>query len=194
MDKLQDHYRYMRNIRGCSEALQKPGRPLKECQLMLDILIGKVQGNHGRRGTLFEKYNLGLKYLSPKNGLSTDSDFETGIAKIQSGSEQTMTQAEKHACKAFQKDANLESDDELDLTVDSSREDFFLREFEKAKKQKTKEFSSQSDYIDCNFITGSAAVVKSIWSMYDAFNSKRRCGMSPITVEMIPFLKKNRDL
>ncbi len=31
MDKLQDHYQYMCNIRGCSEALQKPGRPLKEC-------------------------------------------------------------------------------------------------------------------------------------------------------------------
>ncbi len=161
---------------------------------MLDILIGKVQGNHGRQGILFEKCNLGLKYLSPKNGLSTDPDFETAIAKIQSGSELTMTQAEKCACRAFQKDANLESDDELDLTVDSGREDFFLRGFEKAKKQKTKESSGQSDYIDCNFITGSAAVVKSLWSMYDAFNSKRRRGMSPIMVEMILFLKKNRDL
>jgi hypothetical protein len=30
--------------------------------------------------------------------------------------------------------------------------------------------------------------------MYDAFNSMRRCGMSPITVEMILFLKKDRDL
>jgi hypothetical protein len=30
--------------------------------------------------------------------------------------------------------------------------------------------------------------------MYDAFNSKRRRGMSPITVEMILFLKKNKDL
>jgi hypothetical protein len=77
--------------------------------------------------------------------------------------------------------------------VDSGGQDFFLREFEKAKKQKTKESSSQSDYIDCNFITGSAAVVESLWSMYDAFNSKRY-GMSPITVEMILFLKKNRDL
>ncbi len=75
---------------------------------MLDILIGKVQGNHGRWGTLFEKCNLGLKYLSPKNGLSTNPDFEIGIAKIQSGSEQTMMQAEKRACRAFQKDANLE--------------------------------------------------------------------------------------
>jgi hypothetical protein len=143
---------------------------------------------------LFEKCSLGLKYLSPKNGLSTNPDFETGIVKIQSGSEQTMTQAEKHACRAFQKDANLESDDESDLMVDSGGEDFFLREFEKAKTQKTKESSGQSDYIDCNFISGSAAVVESLWSMYDAFNSKRRHGVSPITVEMILFLKKNRDL
>ncbi len=59
MDKLQDHYRYMRNIRGCSESLQKPGRTLKECQLMLGILIGKVQSDHGHQGTLFEKCNLG---------------------------------------------------------------------------------------------------------------------------------------
>jgi hypothetical protein len=71
---------------------------------------------------------------------------------------------------------------------------FFLREFEKAKKQKTKESSSQSNYRDCNFITGSAAVVKRLWSMYDAFNSKRCHGMSPIMVEMILFLKKNKDL
>jgi hypothetical protein len=101
-------------------------------------------------------------------------------------------QAEKHACKAFQKDANL--GDESDLTVDSDEENFFLREFEKAKRQKTKESSSQSDYINCNFIIGSAAVVESLWSMYNAFNSKRCHGMSPITVEMILFRKKNKDL
>jgi hypothetical protein len=130
--------------------------------------------------------------LSPKNGLSTDADFETGIAKIQSESEQTMMQAEKLACKAFQKDANL--GDESDLTVDSDEKDFFLREFEKAKRQKTKESCGQSDYINCNFNLGSAAVVESLWNMYDAFNSKRRRGMSPIKVEMILFLKKNKDL
>ncbi len=74
--------------------------------------------------------------MSPKNGLSTDANFETGIAKIQSESEQTVTQAEKHACKAFQKDANL--GDESDLTVDSDKEDIFLREFEKAKDKRQK--------------------------------------------------------
>ncbi len=194
MDKLEDHYIYMRNIRGCSEALQNLGCSLQECQLMLNLFIGKVRGDHGVQGCLFGKCNLNVKYLSLKNGLSTNPDFEMGIAKLQSGSEQTMSQAEKHACKALLKDANRGSDDESDLTVDSGEEDFFLREFETAKKQNTKESSGQSDYIDCNFINGSAAVVESLWSMYDAFNSKRRHGMSPITVEMILFLKKNKDL
>ena len=141
---------------------------------------------------MFEKCNLQLNYLSPKNELSTDPDFETGIAKTQSGSEQTMTPAEKHAGKSFQKDANQGY--ESDLSVDSGKEEFFLREFERAKRQKTKESSGQSDYIDCKFITGSAAVVESLWSMYDAFNCKRRSGMSPIMVEMILFPKKNKDL
>jgi hypothetical protein len=107
MDKLQYHYKYMKNIRSCSETLQKPGRSLQDCQMMLYLLIGKVRGGRGVQGSLFEKCNLNLTYLSPKNGLSTDADFETGIAKIQSESEQTMTQAEKRACKAFRKDANL---------------------------------------------------------------------------------------
>jgi hypothetical protein len=90
----------------------------------------------------------------------------------------------------------METDlDSIDDDSDSSvGEDFFLKEFEKAKKQKIKESSGQSDHIEHNFILGSAAVVKSLWSMYDAFNTKRRRGMSPITVEMILFLKKNKDL
>ena len=36
--------------------------------------------------------------------------------------------------------------------------------------------------------------MESLWSMYNAFDSNRRRGMSPITVEMILFLKKNKDL
>ena len=51
-----------------------------------------------------------------------------------------------------------------------------------------------SDYINCKFVTGSAAVVESLWSMYDALNTKRRCGMLPITVKMIVYLKKISNL
>jgi hypothetical protein len=68
---------------------------------MLDILIRKVQSSHGSQGSTFEKCKLELKYLSPRNNLSTNPDFETGMAKIQGGSEQAMTQAEKRAWQAF---------------------------------------------------------------------------------------------
>ena len=191
MDKLQDHYSYMRIIRGCSEALQKPGRTLGECQMMLNHLIGKV---HGQNGNVFDKCDLKLRYLHANNGLSTDWDFETGIAKIQCGSERTMTPAEKRACKDFQIDSITDSDDESEDMVGNGGGDYFLEEFERAKRQKTKDAFGQSDYINCKFVTGSAAVVESLWSMYDAFNTKRRRGMSPITVEMILYLKKNKDL
>ena len=105
-----------------------------------------------------------------------------------------MNLAEKRACKDFRIDSIPESDDESDDMVDSGGGDYFLKEFERAKKQKTKEVSGQSDYINCKFVTGSAAVVESLWSMYDAFNTKRRRSMSHITVEMILYLKKNNNL
>jgi hypothetical protein len=94
-------------------------------------------------------------------------------------------------CRPFRKGPNSECSDD---DYDSGKEDFFLKEFEKAKKQKTKKTSNQSDYIDCNFITGSAAVLQSLRSTFNAFNTKRCHGMSPITIRMTIVLKKNRYL
>ena len=85
-----------------------------------------------------------------------------GIAKIQHGSERTMSPAKKRACKDFQIDSIPDSDDETEDMVESGGGDCFLEEFERAKKQKTKEGSGQSDYINCNFVTGSAAIVESL--------------------------------
>jgi hypothetical protein len=141
MDKLQDHCKHLHSIRGCSKALQKQGHPLRECQTMLDILIGKIQSSHGAQGTTFEKFKMKLKHLSLRNNLSTDPDFETGIAHIQGCSEQTMTQTEKRACRPFRKEANSKCSDNSDC----GKEDFFLKEFEKAKMQKTMEAISKSD-------------------------------------------------
>ena len=104
-----------------------------------------------------------------------------------------MSPAEKHVCKDFRIDSIPDSDETEDM-VDSGGGEYFLEEFERAKNQKTKEVSGQSDYINCNFVTGSAAIVKSLWRMYDAFNTNRHHGMSPITVKMMLYLKKNNDL
>jgi hypothetical protein len=44
-----------------------------------------------------------------------------------------MTQAEKCACRPFRKEVNPEC---IDDDSDSGKEDFFLKEFEKAKQTK----------------------------------------------------------
>jgi hypothetical protein len=72
-------------------------------------------------------------YLSQRNNLSADSNFEAGIAKIQGGSEQMMTQAAKGVCKPFRKEENSKCSDD---DPDSDKEDFFLKEFEKSKNKK----------------------------------------------------------
>ena len=69
-----------------------------------------------------------------------------------------------------------------------------LKQYEKTKKRKERIFLEHSDHINCNFVMGSAAVVETLWSVFDAFNTKRRRGTSPITNEMILFLKENKDL
>ncbi len=47
MDKVGYHYKNMKNIRSCSKSLQKHGLSLYDCHMMLDLLIGKVQGGRG---------------------------------------------------------------------------------------------------------------------------------------------------
>jgi hypothetical protein len=80
-----------------------------------------------------------------------------------------MTQVLNRTCRLFRKEANSQSSDD---DSDSGEEDIFLKELEKAKNQKTKEASGQSDYINCDFVAGSAAVAKSLWSVFDAFNKR----------------------
>ena len=84
---------------------------------------------------MFDICDLKLRYLHANNGLSTDWDFEMGIAKIQCGSERTMSPAEKRACKDFRIDSIPDSDDETEDMVESGGGDCFLEEFERAKKQ-----------------------------------------------------------
>ena len=55
MDNLEVHYKYMRQIRGCSEALQKRGRTLGDCQNMLDMLRARVEKGEND----YEQCNLG---------------------------------------------------------------------------------------------------------------------------------------
>ena len=107
-----------------------------------------------------------------------------------------MTPLESLACRVLLKDSNLIEgiSDDNDSDQDSEVEYDFSKAVEANDKKKVRKQKGKSQYIDCSFIMGSAACVERLWSEADAIVSKRRNGLSPITLEMILFLKKNKDL
>lgn len=193
LDDIKKHLEYMSDIKKTSQMLQTHGMQLHDTQGRLDHLRATVERQKGRAGTKFSKCNLVLKYLKPDNGLNTKPYFITGVAKIQKGVkfEQTMTLAEKNACKSLLKtgaDAEEQSSDDEEEAVSLEQS------YKKARMEEYDKVMGESKYINCNFILGSAAVVESLWSEEDALMSKRRQGMHPMTNEAIMFLKKNKDL
>ena len=103
-----------------------------------------------------------------------------------------MTYFEKQACKCLLKDG-VEDDSDDDDSDDEILE--FRDTARRVHKRKISEHTEESRYINCDFILGAAAVVESLWSKQDnLLSNKRRRGMTPMVVECILFLKKNKDL
>ena len=105
-----------------------------------------------------------------------------------------MSRREIEACKIL---LNDDSDEEDSLETDSDNSDVNF-DFEKAvaagEKRKEREVAGKSKHVDCSFIMGTAACVERLWSEADEVVTKRRKAMNPVTLEMILFLKKNKDL
>ena len=106
--------------------------------------------------------------------------------------EETMNLFETRACQVLLKCNN----DEEDILEDSDSNDDidFVKAVKANERKRKREEMGESQYINCDFIMGSAACVERLWSEADAIFTKRRNGLSPITFEMILFLKKNHDL
>jgi hypothetical protein len=84
---------------------------------------------------------------------------------------------------------------ELNEDSDIDSDDDYEAGFKKHKSDEAAKVEGESKYIDLNFVVGSAAIVESMWSeLDDLLCNKRRSCMSPLNVEMIMFLKKNKDL
>lgn len=61
-----------------------------------------------------------------------------------------------------------------------------------AKRLKTEEQDPSNEYINCDFILGSAAEVERLWSIAGKVFPKDRANMHPIQVEALLFLRINK--
>lgn len=195
IEKTQRHHKYLEQIQKVSKYLQTRNLPLCKAQGSLDLLMRKVRSGRNMNSSKLYTCKLQSNKINTDNGLSTDPNFERGVAKIQQGVvyENQMTIEEKNACKILLKHCESMSDDEVE-SEDEDLEEDITRAIEIQEKRKAKEIEGQSKYINCDFVMGSAAIVEQLWSKGGCVYTSRRLGMSPMVFEMIMFLKENADL
>lgn len=199
--KCQLHEKYLSQIRTVSVMMQKGKLSLCHCQSLLNRLMKRVRTNYNDPNSLYYKCKLGKTKIVPKNGLSTHPHFETGVAKIQEGvaEENKMTYEEIYACRSLLKSNFVDGEDHSETESESSgdessdEEDIVLAT-KASMKRKAKAMAGLLKYINSKFILGSATCVEQRFSIVDAILIKRRLGLSPFTLELILFLKENRDL
>ena len=136
IQKAGRHMNNLRQMRMCSQYIQKEKLPVHKCQGYLDLLILTQQNLKEQTGNNAGCF-IGKKYIIPNNGLSTDHHFETGVAKIQKGitCEETMNPFESMACQVLLKSNN---DDEDLIEESDSNEDFDFAKAVLANERKRK--------------------------------------------------------
>ena len=103
-----------------------------------------------------------------------------------------MSLAEKRACKSLE----VTNDDNCEEQGGGEEEVLTLLHKLKEKRRKIKagELSSKkSEYLNVNFICGSAAEVERLWTICKYILTVNRTGLSPILLEAILFLRINRS-
>jgi hypothetical protein len=103
--------------------------------------------------SVINKFNEVNERLKKNNSLVFSPDFENGIAKIISGSEQTLTDGEKEATSIF---LTEEKEDENS----AEDEDFAFKMLEKERKNN----EVKSAYLDVTWIPPTSNVVERLFS------------------------------
>ena len=158
---------------------------------------------------LFLVFVVIAMFKCPLKNKHSKKDFNSGVDMLQTGNGNTLNGAEKDACvwllkknhPLYKKKAVAGSDDDEELLTPTPAApepesdfdmgaifDSGIKDMEEGLRER------DSEYINLDFLLGSAAIVECLWSKFDALVILRRRGMSPIMVEGILYLKENRDL
>jgi len=139
-----------------TKQLQTNCATLSDCRAVVDALIDLVATKKELSSSPLHNCTFEPTRISLTGRHSPDSEFESGVIKIQRGESNTMTEGEKAACIALEKTDVALSDCETNSTnlIDE------LHSAIKLKKRKFDDF--QGDYMDCSFLLGSAAEIERV--------------------------------
>lgn len=206
LHQTKRYAKHMNAISSLHGQLQVHGLQRYKGQSMIDATINAI--NEHKNNAEHPLYCCEWKGAHSKlgNKHETDKHFCSGLYKIQTGKENTLTTNEKTAClwllkvhhPAYQVD---EEDDALvqDVTPTATETDDEAFNFSDLLKSSAKNAASEketkeSEYVNTDHLLASAAIVECLWSKFDALVPQRREGMSPLLIEAILFLKENIHL
>ena len=144
----------------------------------------KVKGDNAG----FEGIGVDPTYLNLTNSVFINPDFLTGVGKIQDGKAHELTQTEKVAVECLRATPIIR----VEPTEESAGERSNGGKLSRALKKRKSE--APAKYINCDFILATAVDVERLWSTAKNVLTDRRRGMATMMVQVILFLKENRDL
>merc|ERR1712232_144922 len=112
----------------------------------------------------------------------------TGVRKIQDGKPHELNQTEKVAVESLQEAPVIRVEPTEEPIGGRSAGTILSRAMKKRKSE------TPAKYIDFNFILATAVDVERLWSLAKNILTDNRRGMATIMVQVILFLKENRDL
>jgi hypothetical protein len=140
---------------------------------------------------------LGDKYpfthLKPYAAIVNNPDFENGIAKLQGGAEGTLTIEEKEAVAIFLIVDEEEEDNDVVQAAGVPRLGFAERLLRTAESNKRRRVG-KSKYRCTRHVIATSNICERLFSRAKLLMSHLRRSMSPATLNMLLFLKANRDL
>ena len=186
-DTVKGYKKMLGAIDEVTKALQERGVTLSTAQGLLDSLIEKVkEGNAApvSANHFLKHCTLGEKWISHSSRKITHKDFNNGVIKIQLGKSNTLTQNEKNAVQKLLKHGVQPVQEMSDDEEGNSIVAIF-------NKKRRIELSEVGEYVNCDFILGSAAEVERVWSRAELILTKKRFRLAPIVLEAVMFLKLN---
>lgn len=102
-NKTTRYTRMLKEINEVTKSLQRKGNTLADYRDDLNALIEAVQDEKGNIGSPFYGCRLGTKYIACDSNIVKYKEFESGIVKLQKGTQEDLNDDEKEALLRFKK-------------------------------------------------------------------------------------------
>lgn len=177
----------MLEINTVTLVLQKRLLKLSGCRAALELLTQNVVNGKANTQSPFFRCKLKSVYIASDSEKLPDVHFLSGVCKIQMNQTGLMTIQEKEACehlKIVPPDDLQEPQPAANLPTMAEQ----LKQIsESNKRQRT-----ETEYINADFILGSAAEVERLWSICKYILTNQRKSLTPLMFEALTFLKVNK--